>query len=239
MTPIRSRPRARLAALALALAALALPAGQAAAQTCTGAASFNRNPVRVGGLLATGDDVTTLGADLLFGEPAGAFGGVGVALDDFDNDVLESTTSIQGTLGYQVPIGVTTARRPGGGPQFCPIATLSYGLGPDFRLAGTDYESRTLGASAGFSLGAPIGLSPQVNLVPFGGLRLIYARTTVSAEGADVDDTESDSFGALDLGAGLTFNDRFTVRPAFAVPLGRDGADARFSLLFALHFGGQ
>jgi hypothetical protein len=237
MMPIRSRPRVRLAAVLLALAALALPAGRVAAQTCTGAASFNRNPVRVGGLLATGDNVTTLGADLLFGEPAGAFGGVGVALDDFDDDVLESTTTIQGTLGYQVPIG-TSARRPGGGPQFCPIATLGYSLGPDFRLSGTDYESRTLGASAGFSLGAPIGLSPQVNLVPFGGLRLIYARTTVSAEGTDVDDTETDSFGALDLGAGLTFNDRFTVRPAFAVPINRDGADTRFSLLFALHFGG-
>jgi hypothetical protein len=238
MIPIRSRPRTRLAAVLLALAALALPAGQAAAQTCTGAASFNRNPVRVGGLLATGDDVTTLGADLLFGEPAGAFGGVGVALDDYDNGVLESSTTIQGTLGYQVPIGTGT-RRAGGGPQFCPIATLGYSLGPDFRVSGTDYESRTLGASAGFSIGAPIGLSSQVNLVPFGGLRLIYARTTVSAEGADVDDTESDSFGALDLGAGLTFNDRFTVRPAFAVPLNRQGADTRFSLLFALHFGGQ
>ncbi|MDF1501454.1 hypothetical protein [Roseisolibacter sp. H3M3-2] len=238
MPQIRPHPRARLTAALLALAALAVPAADAAAQTCTGAASFNRNPVRVGGLLATGDDVTTLGADILFGEPGGAFGGVGVALDDFDDDVFESSTTIQGTLGYQVPIG-TGARRPGGGPQFCPIATLGYSLGPDFRLGGTDYESRTLGASAGFSVGAPIGLSPTVNLVPFGGLRLIYARTTVSVEGSDVDDTDSDSFGALDLGAGLTFNDRFTVRPAFAVPLNRDGADTRFSLLFALHFGGQ
>lgn len=235
MPMIRLQSRTRLAACLLAAAAL-LPAARLHAQTCVGTASFNAHPVRVGGILGTGDDVTTLGAELMFGSAVGPFGGVGVALNDFD-DLDESATTIQGTLGYQVPIGTGT-RRNAGGPQFCPIATLGYTLGPDFRLGGVDYESRTLGATAGFSIGAPVALASTVNLVPFGGLRLIYARSTVSIEGSDVDDTDSDSYGALDLGAGLTFNDRFTVRPAVSVPIGLEGADSRFSLMFALHFGG-
>ena len=83
------RPQARTRLAACLLAAAVLPAARLSAQTCTGAASFNTHPVRVGGILGTGNDVTTLGADLLFGQPAGPFGGVGVALDDFD-DIDES-----------------------------------------------------------------------------------------------------------------------------------------------------
>ncbi len=235
MPMIRPLPRTRLSACLLAAAVL-LPAARAAAQTCTGAASFNTHPVRVGGILGTGNDQTTLGADLLFGQAAGPFGGVGVTLDDFDN-IDESATTIQGTLGYQVPIG-TPSRRRAPTAEFCPIATLGYQLGPDRRISGVDFESRRLLATAGFSIGAPIGLSTAVNLVPFGGLRLIYDRFKVSREDSDVENTSTDSYGALDLGAGLTFNDRFTARPAVTIPIGLEGADSRFSLLFALHFGG-
>jgi hypothetical protein len=234
MIEIRLLPRVRLAACLLAAAAL-LPASRAYAQTCIGTATFRANPVRVGGALGTGDDVTTLGAEVMFGSAIGPFGGVGVAFDDFD-ELDESATTIEGTLGYQVPIG-TGVRRTAGGPQFCPIATLGYTLGPDFRAGGVDFEARTLGASAGFSLGVPVAMTPTINLVPFGGLALIYQRTTISA--GDEDDSESDSFGALNLGAGLTFNDRFTVRPAIGIPIGLDGADSRFSLMFAINFGGS
>lgn len=235
MTTTRLLPRTRLAACLLAAAVL-LPAAGLHAQTCVGTASFNAHPVRVGGIIGTGDDVTTLGADVIFGSAAGPFGGVGVTLNDYD-DLNESATTILGTLGYQVPIG-TPSRRRAPVAEFCPIATVGYTLGPDFRAAGVDYESRTLGASAGFSIGAPVAMTSVVNLVPFGGLRLIYARNTVSVEDSDIDDTESDSYGALDLGAGLTFNDRFTVRPAISIPIGLEGADSRFSLLFGLNFGG-
>lgn len=232
------RPQARTRLAACLLAAAVLPAARLSAQTCTGAASFSRNPARIAGIFGTGDNTTTLGADLLFGEPAGAFGGGGVQLDDPDG-AGESSTTILGTLGYQVPIG-TGGRRPAGGPQFCPIATVGYTLGPDFRDDGVDFDNRTLTVGAGFSVGAPLGLSPSVNLVPFGGLRLIYARNTLSPANSDISVKTTDSYGALDLGAGLTFNDRFTVRPAFSVPIGDDAnRDARFSLLFGLHFGGS
>ncbi|MGZ8492587.1 MAG: hypothetical protein ACXWZS_10345 [Gemmatirosa sp.] len=235
MTTIRLLPRTRLAACLLTAAAL-LPLGRLHAQTCTGVASFNTHPVRVGGILATGNDQATLGADLLFGQPAGPFGGVGVTLDDFDG-IDESATTVQGTLGYQVPIGTPTRRR---APvaEFCPIATLGDRLGPDQRISGVDFEDRTLLATAGFSVGAPVGLSSTVNLVPFGGLRLIYDRLKSSRDDSDVERTVTDSYGALDLGAGLTFNDRFTARPAVTIPIGLEGVDSRFSLLFALHFGG-
>lgn len=235
MTMSRLQTRTPLAACLLAAAAL-LPATRLHAQTCTGAASFNTHPVRVGGILGTGNDQTTLGADLLFGQAAGPFGGVGVALDDFDG-IDESATTIQGTLGYQVPIG-TPSRRRAPVAEFCPIATLGYRLGPDQRLSNVDFENRTLLASAGFSIGAPVGLSTAVNLVPFGGLRLIYDRLKQTRSDSDAEATVTDSYGALDLGAGLTFNDRFTARPAVTIPIGVEGADSRFSLLFALHFGG-
>jgi hypothetical protein len=51
------------------------------------------------------------------------------------------------------------------------------------------------------------------------------------------DAIDSQAGGILDLGAGLIFGNRFTVRPSVAVPLGFDNADPRFGLAVGFSFG--
>lgn len=235
-------PSARtIAALLLSPAALAvaLPA-VARAQACLGATSFAVRPVRVGAHVSSGPgmttgiaslnsaDQTTVGVDVTFGAAQGPFGGIGVSTTDFE-DIDESAPTISGSLGYQIPLG--TSMRAGRGPQLCPVGTIGYTLGPDVGAL----EARSLHLSAGFSLGMPVEMTPAVRLVPFGGLSLRHQRVTFD----DADDAARSESGAmLDLGAGLTFNDRFTVRPAVNVPIGFDNANTGLSLLFGLSFGG-
>ena len=236
----RSLPPASARLAALLLAAAALPAAEVGAQACLGATSFAVRPVRLGAHVSSGAgmttgiapvntaDQTTIGIDVTFGSPDGPFGGVGVATTDFD-DIGESAPTISGTLGYQIPIGTPAGRR--SGPQLCPTGTIGYTLGPDLGA----FEARSLHLAAGFSLGVPLEMTPAVRLVPFGGLSLRHQRVSFTE---DVRGSDSESGAMLDLGAGFTFNDRFTVRPAVNVPLGFENADAGLSLLFALSFGG-
>jgi hypothetical protein len=228
----RPLSRLRLAAGLLAAAAV-LPAAALEAQTCRGTASFDTQPVRLGGVVSSSDDVSLIGLDLAFGEANGSFGGVRVGIQDFDG-TDESATQLTGTIGYQIPLGVSTRGQRAGGPQVCPIGSLGLRLGPNVD-GGPD--TRGLAVAGGFSLGAPVGLTETVNLVPFGGLQLVYARNTTDFENGD-DDTTTDSYASLDVGAGFTFSDRFTIRPSIDIPLGLRGADTGFTLLFALNFGG-
>ena len=228
----RPLPRLRLAASVLAAAVL-LPAAPLLAQTCRGTASFNAHPVRIGGVVSTGDNVSLIGLDLSFGEDDGAFGGVGVGVQDIDG-TDESATQLTGTIGYQIPVGVAARGQRAGGLQVCPIGSVGLRLGPNFD-GGPD--TRGLAAAGGFSLGAPLAMTPTVNLVPFGGLQLVYARNTTDFDNDD-DVTSTDTYASLDLGAGFTFGDRFTIRPSVDIPLGLDDADAGFTLFFSLNFGG-
>jgi hypothetical protein len=230
MIEFRLPPRVRLAACLLSAATL-LPASSAFAQTCLGNATFDVHPVRIGGSVSSGNDVTDLGLNVNFGQRQGAFGGVGVGLSQFDDDVSsEDATTITGSLGYQVPLG-TTPRR--GGPQVCPIGVVGYTIGPDVG----NIDTRVLTLQGGFAIGAPVTLTPAVRLSPFGALSLVHQRLSIS----DEDDNEfddSESGGLLNIGAGLIFNDRFTIRPSIDIPLGFDGSDTGFTLSLGLSFGG-
>ena len=229
MPDLRPLPRLRLAACALAAAAL-LPAA-AQAQTCLGFSTFDANPVRIGATVGSSNDVTNLGLNVNFGQRQGAFGGVGVGLTQFDDDIIdEDATTISGSLGYQIPLGANT--RSSRGPQVCPLAAVGYTIGPDVG----DIDTRVLSLQGGFALGAPVDLTPTVRLTPFGALSLLHQRVTVSLD--DDDDSASESGGLLDLGAGLIFNDRFTVRPSINIPIGFDNSDTGFSLAIGLSFGG-
>jgi hypothetical protein len=226
----RPLPPLRLAAGLLAAAAL-LPLAQLDAQTCLGNASFDVHPVRLGGFLGSTNDVSTLGLDVNFGQREGAFGGVGVGLTQFDDDDLdEDATTISGSLGYQIPLGTT--RR--SGPQVCPIGVVGYTIGPDVG----NVDTRILTLQGGFSLGAPVTLTPSVRLTPFGALSLLHQRLSLSDDGSDDEFNESESGGILNLGAGLIFNDRFTIRPSLDIPIGFDESDTGFSLTLGLSFGG-
>ena len=48
---------------------------------------------------------------------------------------------------------------------------------------------------------------------------------------------ESDTFMALDLGAGFLINSVWTIRPMLSIPLGGDGRDESLSLGVSYNFG--
>ena len=75
MTRSRRTTRGRLATAAASLALLTLAAAPLQAQRCLGFPGFGGQPLRLGGTLTTGGDVTTVGADLAFGQAAGAVNG--------------------------------------------------------------------------------------------------------------------------------------------------------------------
>ena len=231
MPDLRPLPRLRLAAGLLAAAAL-LPAARLEAQSCLGNASFDVHPVRLGGSIGSSNDVTTLGLDVNFGQREGTFGGVGIGLTQFDDDGIdEDATTISGSLGYQIPLGTTRSSR---GPQVCPIGAVGYTLGPDVG----NVDTRILTLQGGFALGAPVTLTPAVRLTPFGALSLLHQRLSISDDDNDQDFDESESGGIFNLGAGLIFNDRFTIRPSVDIPIGFDNSDTGFSLTLGLSFGG-
>lgn len=230
MSDTRRLPRLPLAACLLAAAVL--PAA-ADAQTCLGLASFDTHPVRLGASVGSQDDLTSLGLNVNFGQRQGAFGGVGVGLTQFDDDDIdEDATTISGSLGYQIPLGTNT--RSGRGPQVCPIGAVGYTIGPDVG----NIDTRVLSLQGGFALGAPIELTPAVRLTPFGALSLLHQRLSITSDDDDNEINDNESGGLLDLGAGLIFNDRFTIRPSLNIPIGFDEADTGFTLTLGLSFGG-
>ncbi|HZF67460.1 MAG TPA: hypothetical protein VEZ47_05455, partial [Gemmatirosa sp.] len=116
--------------------------------------------------------------------------------------------------------------------QLCPVASFGYTAGPDvgpFNVSGTDL-------AAGATLGAPVTLSPTVDLVPFGGLSFVRVNTRAELDG--VSESLSDTGGLLNLGTGLAFSQRYTARLSVGVPLGLRSDDTTIGLGFGVNFGG-
>jgi hypothetical protein len=218
-------PRTRSLTLAASVALLAL-ATPLHAQRCLGFPGFGGQPLRLGGELTTGDNVTTFTGKLDFGQAAGTFGGVGIGVADYDR-IDDSALLVSGNIGTQIPLG--TASSTSAGAQLCPVAGLEFQAGP-----GDDIS--VLRLRGGVSLGTSIVMTPGVNFAPFGTLSVGYER--FSFDDDDVDD-DSEVGGILDLGAGLIFNNKFTIRPSVAIPLGFDDRDARFVLAVGFNFGGN
>ena len=214
--------RSRSLTLAASVAVLAL-ATPLQAQRCLGFPGFAGQPLRLGGELTTGDNITTFTGKLDFGQAAGTFGGVGIGVADYDN-IDDSALLVSGNIGTQIPLG--TASSTSAGAQLCPVASLEYQAGP-----GDDISALRL--RGGVSLGTSIVMTPGVNLAPYGTLSLGYARVDVG----DADDSEVG--GIIDLGAGFIFNNKFTIRPNVAIPLGFDDSDARFGITVGFNFGGN
>jgi hypothetical protein len=225
MPSSRLSTRGRLATAAASLALLSLAAEPLQAQRCLGFPGFANQPMRLTGTLGTGDNVTTLGADLAFGQSAGAFGSVGVGVADYDgNSDDDSALLLSGTIGTQIPLGATATAT--SGAQVCPFATLDYRVGP-----GDDVNG--LGIRGGAALGTSVTMAPSVRLAPFGAVSIGYVR----ASAGNFDDSEVG--GIIDLGAGVIFNDKFTIRPAVSIPVGFDGSDSSFGVSVGFNFGGN
>ena len=208
------------------LLSLALPfllGSKAAAQACAGMPSFSSGPMQItaGGSFA--DGASSFGGTFGYGRPAGLYGKAGIGTTSYDG--LDGSSFDFGVGGgYQIPL--QSSRK----AELCPIASLSFGSGPnDVFGSGVDMSTRNF--AFGAALGAQVGNSPQMQILPNASFQ--FANTRV-----EIDDAAgSESYGLLTLGTGFVFNSRFSVNPSISIPMGLDGSDASFGLAGAINFG--
>ena len=211
----------------LSLAVPFLLASKAAAQACSGMPSFSNGPMQIaaGGNFA--DGASSFGGTFGYGAPKGLYGKAGIgstSYDAFDGSSLD--ISLGG--GYQIPLH--TSRK----AEFCPIANLSFGSGPnDVQGLGIDMSSRTF--SFGAAVGAQLGQSATMDIVPNASFQ--FANTRLSVDDGTDSASDSESYGLLTLGTGFVFNSRYSLNPSLSIPMGLDGSDVSFGLMGAINFG--
>jgi hypothetical protein len=209
--------------LLLSLALPLLLGSKAAAQACSGMPSFSSGPMQItaGGSFA--DGTSSFGGTFGYGRPAGLYGKAALGTTSYDG--LDGSSLDFGVGGgYQIPL--QSSRK----AELCPIASLSFGSGPNDVLgSGVDMSTRNI--AFGAALGAQVGNSPQMQILPNASFQ--FANTRL-----EIDDVAgSESYGLLTLGTGFVFNSRFSVNPSISIPVGLDGYDTSFGLSGAINFG--
>ena len=213
----------RLSVVAALTVLAALPLD---AQLCAGTASFTTGRMQAGGQFLSNDDYSSYGVGLAVGNARGLYGGVQLANNDYDF-VNESGLAVGVGGGYQM-------RPAKQGFQICPVASMVIGLGPD-NIGGSNTDMSTFQLSAGALIGLVAHRSGNMQIIPTGGLSLVNQKVTLSAPGGSADDSET--FFAIDLGAGLVFNQVWTIRPMLSLPMGADNREESVSLGVSYNFG--
>jgi hypothetical protein len=214
-------------ALLLSLALPFLLGARAAAQTCAGMPSFSNGQMQVaaGGTFA--DGASSFGGTFGYGVPKSFYGKAGIGSTSYDAfDGSSFDFSVGG--GYQIPLQASRVA------ELCPVASLSFGSGPNDVLgSGVDMSNRTF--AFGAALGAQVGNSPQMQILPNASFQFANTRATLD-DGTD-SVSGSESYGLLTLGTGFVFNSRYSVNPSISIPMGLDGSDVSFGLAGAINFG--
>jgi hypothetical protein len=214
--------RLSVAAALTVLAALPLDA-----QLCAGTASFTTGRMQAGGQFLSNDDYSSYGVGLAVGNARGLYGGVQLANNDYDF-VNESGLAIGVGGGYQL-------RPAKQGFQICPVASMVIGLGPD-NIGGSNTDMSTFQFSAGALIGMVAHRSGNLQIIPTGGLSIVNSKVTISAPGGN-NAEDSETYFGIDLGAGLVFNQVWTIRPMLSLPMGADNREESVSLGVSYNFG--
>jgi hypothetical protein len=183
--------------------------------------------MQVGGQFVSNDAYSSYGVGLNVGNARGLYGGVHLANNDYDF-VNESGLAIGVGGGYQT-------RPAKQGFQICPVAAMTIGLGPD-NIGGSNTDMSTFQFSAGALIGLVAHRSGNMQIIPTGGLSVVNSKVTISAPGGS-NAEDSETFFALDLGAGLVFNSVWTIRPMLSLPMGADNREESVSLGVSYNFG--
>jgi hypothetical protein len=208
--------------LVVALALLAIVRSPADAQTCMGMASYSNGPVHVAGHGSFADGANRFGASVGYGLPGSVFGNLGIATTSWEG--ADASLDFGGDVGYQMQLGKA---------QVCPVASLTFGNGPD----GAGFNTSTRSATFGLAIGTSLGTS-RLQIVPTAGLGLENLHAKIEDSGSGISGEGSDTHGIANLGVGLVFNN-ISVRPNVTIPLGLEGADPTVGLTVGLNFGGR
>ena len=215
-----------LGRLSLVAAVSLLAALPVSAQLCAGTASFTTGRMQAGGQLVSNDDYSSYGVGLNVGNARGLYGGAQIGNNDYDF-IQESGLWVGASGGYQL-------RPAKQGFQVCPVMALGLGLGPD-NIGGGDSDMSVRQFSAGAIIGMVAHRAGNFRILPTGGLSIVNQKVSLSTPAGSAD--ESDTYFALDLGAGFLLNSVWTIRPMLSIPLGGDGREESLSLGVAYNFG--
>ncbi len=196
-------------------------AGVANAQECSGVQSFAGKPVQVFGAATFDSTSRTFGVGLRLGG-RGTFGEIELGsmyLKPYDASSLVVGTAV----AYQVGLNAK------GTIQFCPAASLGFGMGPkniDAPFDTVDYSSSS------WMLGGAIGVlsthTSQIDVIPTVSLGFVH--TTQKLSGPRTAMSVSHSFELLDLGVGLVHGHQFSLKPILSIPIGLPGGTTAFTM---------
>jgi opacity protein-like surface antigen len=206
---------------------LALLPAAMAAQVCRGfPALTGSSNGHVGVGVSFFENGKGYGGEVTFGGPLFVMG----FFNYIDPDDTSLSLKVVGAgVGYEAAAGSQIS--------VCPGVTASYGFG--LEVFGVDFT--TIQVTPGVALGLTSNVSSTVSVTPFAEGALVYSR--VEADAGPLGDASGDNWsGLLNLGLGLGFNDRLTIRPAASIPLAIDedeqGGDTVFTVIVAIGIGG-
>lgn len=202
-----------------------LVAADVSAQICLGRPSFSEGPYQASAEVSFTDGAQAFGGGAAIGSEE-VFGGASLTYRNL-SDVDASITS------FSADAGASFAVNPGERIEACPVVAVIISSGPD---AG-DVDVSAVGLRAGGRLGLVAVESGNMEVVPTFGLDLAYDR--VKAEVGATEVTSRETYLIARAGVGFVLNRRIGIVPMLGIPLGLDGSDPEFSIVFSYTFGNR
>jgi hypothetical protein len=182
-------------------------------QTCHGTARLDdERPIQIGATFGFADATTTVSGNITAGSTVFVSGTGGwIGYDGID----ESGSQVGVTVGVQVPADSSKKL------IICPEGGLvkQFGVLP------------AIGGGGGVSIGAVAMETPNLQIVPNGGINVIRARYDFGTF------TASDTFGAATLGAGFVMKRRISLVPAVVIAFGQGNTTAGFTMGLSFSLG--
>ena len=223
-------PRALLMVLSGALLGLCASAD---GQMCAGFASFAQGPYQVFGTAGLNNNAKSFAGGFGFGG-AGPFGEVSVGTANYDN-IDGSSLLFGGGLGYQVTLGQK------GIVHLCPTASLGFLSGPNnldvFGDGSVVLDLSETDVAFGLALGVLASGSNPTQIIPVASLGVVNASAKASDDVSGTSQSNTQTFGSLELGLGFVFNQVVSFRSNVAIPIGLDGGVTSFGATVSVNFG--
>jgi len=196
--------------------ATVLVAGAAEAQSCLGYPSFSKAGKNVSAQAYLPDGATTLAGQVNFGKgDTGTFFGVNAGFTTFDG-IDDKQISVGGLVGTQMANGKLA---------YCPIGTLSYGMGPGDDLS-------TIQAAGGVGAALDVFEGGSFTLAPFASARFGWTRFAVG------DFNDSDTSVLYGIGVAFRLNNGIILAPSIDGST-QEGSDSVLGLRVSLPLGSR
>jgi hypothetical protein len=203
------------------------------AQMCAGLASFTRGPYQVFGTAGFNDNAKSFAGGFGFGG-AGPFGQISIGTTNYDN--IDGSSLLLGAGGgYQATLGQK------GIVHLCPTASLGIASGPNnldvFGDGSVVLDLHETDLSFGLALGVLASGSNPTEIIPMASLAFVSATAKASDDVSGSSQSDTQTFGLLELGLGFVFNRVVSFRPHVAIPIGLNGASTSFGATMSVNFG--